>query len=496
MAQMAPDFGADSTLSPPVTYRRIRITDMAEISRLYRLISAFVSQPSLAQSVTEIVIDDEGWPGRGGMCYFLHEIDEAVEGSQPAEPVRDDAHIAIERHVQRLGLGVELTEAMLKSFQWQKRSLVGARSGPVRESGDRIREFASVAITVLISLCKNISTLYMGNIDWDSVLHHYLLKSNYGVLPQPGLQKLEHLESTRGIYEDATMYGTTEFLDYFYYFHRLPMIHSIVMEGVEENRADRQLLIPGTGNMKKIHISHADISGSLFGTIISIPAALEDVKLSIGGLYNGERELPNAVASTIGKALLRSRTTLKILDLDLGVSRAHEEDMQEYDGDTTGLEKKAFGEDYLRIDRETSKSSLEGEKPDEREYRLTIGSLHDFEALTHLSINLKALLGSDEIIERPDWVTQKHPKPPSRLIDALPPNLEYLCIYGYVKGGNEDIDGHFEELMANKAQRLPRLKEIKGVDQAIASMEGLYGYQPEEEELWIRPERDLDWEKT
>lgn len=116
---------------------------------------------------------------------------------------------------------------------------------------------------------------------------------------------------------------------------------------------------------------------------------------------------------------------------------------------------------------------------------MTIGSLHDFNALTHLSVGISALLG-------PSYEVQE---PPFRLIDALPPNLEYLCLYGYVKGENKKLGSHVEEFIQHKESRFPQLVEVQGVDKIVVGVANFYaGYDRlDEEDLWKRPEKECKW---
>ncbi|OHF02946.1 FAD binding domain-containing protein [Colletotrichum orchidophilum] len=69
--------------------------------------------------------------------------------------------------------------------------------------------------------------------------------------------------------------------------------------------------------------------------------------------------------------------------------------------------------------------------PNDREHGFTIRSLHGLAALTHLSIGIRALMGSKE---RRDWevpppgTPKLHEQLLLRLIDAFAPSLQHLCI--------------------------------------------------------------------
>ena len=176
----------------------------------------------------------------------------------------------------------------------------------------------------------------------------------------------------------------------------------------------------------------------------------------------------------------------------------------------TGGEEETFSpekDEWFHLDKASSNGGpLLAEKlPNTRPYGLTMGSLHDFNALRRLSIGMKYLLGATggHSREPPFHLATE---PPFRLVDALPPNLEYLCLRGYYKGENQDIDMHVNELLDKQPVQFPHLKEIKGIDVPVPGLEAVYGEYgpkrtpPEDEKFddedgrhWIRPEQELDW---
>lgn len=119
-------------------------------------------------------------------------------------------------------------------------------------------------------------------------------------------------------------------------------------------------------------------------------------------------------------------------------------------------EESSWCDEYFRQDEADSPGPLElYELLDDRTYNNTIGSLHDFKALTHLSIGIKLLLGP------PGSIT------PFRLVDALPKSLRSLTIRGYTKGAVAKYDAAIEELLARRTEVLPALVEIWGVEECI-----------------------------
>jgi hypothetical protein len=138
-------------------------------------------------------------------------------------------------------------------------------------------------------------------------------------------------------------------------------------------------------------------------------------------------------AKTLGKALWSSRSSLRKLDIDVDSM-------------------------YFRQDEADSPGPLElYQVPDDRTYNNTIGSLHDFEALTHLRLGVKLLLGPASSLT------------PFRLVDALPKSLRSLTIRGYTKGVVAKYDAAIGELLARRAEVLPALVRISGVEELVPS---------------------------
>ena len=502
---MAPPSRSASMWRSVGSYRRIQILEKDDIEALFPLVAAYIKQPSLADSVKELVIDCKSWPTCGPIWLDPNHL---------SFPVDEDVHIAIGVYVRGLGLGDETVSTLLSALDWKKQQLAGGTPGTPGTYSRQNFAFATAASVVLLSLCKNITRLYLGRVG-RSALGEYLLKSNYGLIPQPVLQKLQSVEFIAGgdIMDDERYYDTVEFLDDFRYFHRLPVITSVTMDGVAEYQSARDLFVPQTSNIRKIHIGHADMPSSLIGTIIRIPKRLEEFSLSLGGLWSIDGGHSEVFTKTVGKCLLEQKETLRVLDLDIDgdlldydpnlpgstygrnyekEDGTHEEDIEQYDGDVREMYKNV--DEYFRLDRQISGSSLwTTGLPDTRKYGYTIGSLHDFTALTRLSIGICALMGYRRTGKPPRCLAEQ---PPFRLIDALPPSLEYLCLYGYTKGEVPDVDEHVDELMEKRAERLPLLKEVRGVDEMVEDVATAFPnaeFSNDEDALWEKTYRRLDW---
>ncbi|OIW35506.1 hypothetical protein CONLIGDRAFT_61925 [Coniochaeta ligniaria NRRL 30616] len=353
---------------------------------------------------------------------------------------------------------------------------------------------------LLISLCPNITTLRVYGIYSSHLLGQFLLENNYGKLklPRPALQKLKEVKLHPVMCFNPENYDYLESIDELRYFHRLPAINSISLQGLEDSNADDMLFPPKTSSgIKKINIDHSDMGGQTIGNIIRIPKALEEFSLSTGGLSNADAGNAILFPKTLSKCLLEHRDSLRELDLDAAVTGPHG-DMDEHGRDPDGGEAEWNADQMSQWyfvqdmeDSDSSESSLWAEDlPNTREYTaLSIGSMHDFRALTRLSIRIGLILGYDDI-------SSYEPPVPSdsyRLVDALPPNLEFLRLYGYRKGEHAHIDAHVAELLEKKAERFPKLGEIEGVDEFLPGVAGRYGRNPDDDDIWERDLENLYW---
>ncbi|KAF5008153.1 hypothetical protein FDECE_5547 [Fusarium decemcellulare] len=487
------------TTARPVAYKCICVMNENDIESLYPLITSYVRKPSLADALREVVFDADQWPTY--TCYeevpdpdFPQEWAEEIAKERakklrwPPGQVDNDAHSALEDYVHSLAFEQETSTQIINALSWKKHQWQGQQQENLDSLSQNNRAFACAALVVIFSLCRNISTLRLGKLLDSPLLEDYFLKSNYGRMSHPGLQQLKHVEVVPTLL-DERHYEDVEFLDYFRYFGRLPAIDTISMDGVMEHEAERGFAPPGTSNIKRIHLSHVDIPSRLLSTIIRIPEGLEEFKVSIGGLWHIDGMQPFIFPKTLGKSLLQHKKTLKVLELDIDIAALGRK-LEGVDSEGYMKEGDLEKDEYFRLDEAASKVPFWlRDVPDDRSYGYTVGSLADFESLTHLSIGVRALLGPNGDQPRPRLETP----PPFRLIDALPPSLEYLCLYGYVKGENEDLDGHVEELMRYKAERLPRLVEIRGVDEEVLGVANTYDGDDPEDKLWDRPKREWKW---
>ncbi|KAH8906606.1 hypothetical protein BR93DRAFT_968196 [Coniochaeta sp. PMI_546] len=484
------------------SFKRIRLVSRDDFLACYSVVASFINRPEAASSVEECIID----PPRESHYPYTALNRPPVETL--AVDFDDGLHRLMKEYVATLGLGEEITGEMLEALDIRKRELLNPPTEtPCFDFGHYLGssnpKYDLTIATLLISLCPNITILRVYEIYSHTLLGQFLLKNNYGKLPKPALQKLKEVQLHPVNCMDERIYDYIRTLDDIRYFHRLPAINSLSLEGVEDSQAEDGLF-PARSSpcIKKIHIGHSDISGEMIGIIIRIPRALEEFSLSTYGLQSPDGGNSLRYPKTLGKCLLEHRESLRELDLDAAVSRPHggkDEHGRDQDERATyeGGEEERYAHEintwYFIQDMNDSDSAAplwSEDLADTREYTaLSIGSLHDFKALKRLSIRIGLLLGYDDVRSYGTPI----PSVRYRLVDALPPNLEYLRLYGYKKGQYPDIDAHVTELLEQKAERFPGLGEIEGVDEFLPGVPGRYGPLPDEEDIWERPCDNLDW---
>ncbi|KAF5965080.1 hypothetical protein FCOIX_13114 [Fusarium coicis] len=475
----------------PPNYSRIQISSEEDTKRLHCLLQSYIEDPSRAKAVTEVVIDATPWIYAS--TSKVPEYDE-LPTSMGYEELGDPPEIRLRRYARRLELSDETTDQVDKILSWKCREY---EFKVQKES-----EFAIAMIILLFSLCENISMLYLAE-NLQKPIVDYMLKANYAQMKSPPLQKLKNVRFFAGARSDERFYTACDILRSFQLIHRLPALESVAMDGMSDYQADHQFFVPGTGNMKKLEVTHCDISPSFLNVMISIPKALEEFKLSIGGLWTLDSADTSSEPFYIARALYAHRHSLRVLDLDVDVgagANAVEWDVErnfEEEDDGTDWEIKdqldLYGRDRLALDKTISTGHM---MDSGKEYTPTIGSLRDFPHLTHLSISIMPLLG--EYLGGYDQYGFKEPpyrleKPaPFRLVDMLPPSLEYFCLYGYTRGENTDVDDHIDEFLAKRDEKLPNLKVVRGIDERVRDIKDVLHdmavAEVDEDELYVRGE--------
>lgn len=388
----------------PWSFKRIRMATSEDLLLAYTLISEYIQHPERAHCVEEFIVE----PGCPSLLWLK-------EPPVPTAPVAFDerTHSLIVRFAEELGLPQETTNVVLRALDLKKRELKGEEPDEPEPPAKRARfpffarrrgipNYDSTATMLLIALCPNITNLRFYNVDSETPLGQFLVLNNYGQLPRPFLRKLKHVQLHPLNPEDSRFYAYIRTLHDFRYVHRLPAVQSFSLEGFEDYQPDETEFPRKTSGITKINIDHSDMSSAMIGGIMLIPRELHEFSLSIYGLMNTDGGTSLIDRRTIAKCLLEHRHCLNVLDLDATVGgpsyRCKENDDPLFDSSDedeeapdTQADAGAIGtrEWCLQQDRkDSSHKRLWADEPaNRREYPARgIGRLHEFTALTHLSI--------------------------------------------------------------------------------------------------------------
>jgi hypothetical protein len=369
----------------------------------YALLSEYIQHPERADCVEEFIVDL-----RCSSCPWLNEP------PVPSASVTFDerTHALLVQFAKNLGLPQDTANAIVRALELKERELKGEAPDEPEPPAKRARflwidprgyipDYDCTVAMLLIALCPNIRTLRFYNVSSETPLGQFLLLNNYGQLPKPVLQKLKHVHLHPVNLEDERFYDYIRTLDDFRYVHRLPAVQSFSMEGFEDYQPDEIDFPRKTSGITKINIGHSDMSGEMIGCIMLIPKQLREFSLSLYGLLNTDGGTSMIDRKTIAKALLEHRHCLQVLDLDATVSgpgypgegdgeplsdSSDEDEASDPQADESAI---ATREWCLQQDKkDSSHGRLWADEPaNRREYpHYSIGRLHEFTALTHLSI--------------------------------------------------------------------------------------------------------------
>ena len=487
-------------------FRRIRIESSADVDRLYPLILDYLREPARALSVEELVIT------KSVSSYQLRALTDAQEEVLDREEARDvSAETGLIQLVEGMGIPDIDVNQWVRMLTWMKPELVTARAsisgayGLPATFSQRDSLFAHHAAIALLSLCPNIKHLTLRDAGYESPLPSLLLHNNYNKLRLQLLPNLRHvsiLPTDELIISDERFYTTMDFLGHFRRFHRLPSIESIEVAAIAEDSGgtDWTLHPPSTANFSSISVAHSDLSSTFLAALIGAPKALRSFSMSVGGraAQGGGQSMMSL--TELGKVLLTQKETLQTLDLDIDdyiLESRHDSPDLDYEDDILEYHSE---DEWFQLDLADSKGPIFMSREEAtREYSGTIGSPHDFAALRHLSIGVKALLGVPEqkYDAATDTVALVTPEAPFRLVDALPASLESLTVRGYTPGENDVYDGQIAELLAGREAKLPRSLQIQGVRgdtiESSKMVEDPDGASEQGGILWQPEERETDW---
>lgn len=204
----------------------ICIRSTSDVDRIYVLLATYAQDPARAALVTEVTIDT-AYLSRVccGNCSYC-----TAEKMVSNESISFEAHIGLKKYVQGLELDDETTARLIKAVDWKRSHLNGTWQGSAVEHYEENEKFAEAATVVLLSLCENLSTLYLAEgLSWEHLLE-FMLRNNYGQDKKPCLQHLKQIHLFRGATCDERDYGRIEMLMYIQCIHRLPALESVSMD--------------------------------------------------------------------------------------------------------------------------------------------------------------------------------------------------------------------------------------------------------------------------
>jgi hypothetical protein len=464
----------------PTRYRRIKLCP-SDADKSYEVLISYLQNPELATSVEELVIREAK--------EFHHQFEHKnpIFLSNSHTKLIDSALSKVEV------LSQEQISTVREMLFWKGGNIINneAYEGEPRSRSMlpnsrylRIR-YTGAAALMFIMLCPNIRIIKLPNLPLElNFLETFLWENNYSVEPKY-LRNLKHVGLLEEyMNDDERFYRRVKLKHILRQFHRLPAFESLHAATMyQDPDSDVESLPLAVSNLKTIHIEKSDISSRGAAEVIRLSRGLEEVKISVGGRWTEDGATGIMVPGHIGRALLYHRHSLESLDLDLDSylamtdNRSHFYNELEaiYEDRYYGLEPGNEEPDYEPWHHKEDELDAQISNPphvdDRRLYGSSIGSLHDFPNLMHLSIGIKMLLGMTFPLT-------------AGFLDVLPPSLESLTLRGYRKGEVPDYDDAVEVLMTNKA-KFPKLKVILGVDEQIPNSDAP-DIKPEILEEWRR----------
>lgn len=362
-----------------MTLTSIRLVTPSDLIQAHDILLSLVQNPQDASFITELTIDAKAWPlWRPDISYFgtsPHTQDDKEEEEKAAHDQQNLLTFissSLSNH-----LPDSISQQIIQSLTWkslQRNKPWGPEDG--NKSGlTSMRGYGCSLAVLLLALGKNISSLKVYGIERAAEpLSAFLLRNNYhGFFPPcpseqvetiregskaedegqqtdnstaegdqevemkkmktkinvnavPALQNLQTLIISPTEPPDPGFYSPVEVLKCMRYFHHLPRLREIKLDGVMDYRPEMVPIPAGVGSpsIKKLEVVDSDVDTSLLACLVGVfahndePGGLEEVKIHLGGLEHPD-EMPLRISlKTLGMALLGLRRSLKVLDLDLG----------------------------------------------------------------------------------------------------------------------------------------------------------------------------------
>lgn len=290
-------------------------------------------------------------------------------------------------------------------------------------------------VATLFSLCPNIKKLVIprvplglwmviGSIPYEE---WYTLPPMLRGLRAVEFSHLKHRRCARSVYQPVDIRHALLILS------KYNTIECMRFEGISTRQDQDHVLSPHQSDLKKLNINHSFVDSAVLTEALRHLKALEEFSYSCDGLYTFSPSPIHVHPDRLGGALYAHKSTLRVLDLDL-----------------------RLGLIPLIVHAHATRAKLSNSR---------LGSLADFTALTHLSVDINCLL-----LYKPGERGRRGSQL-LRLVDMLPRQLEYLCIREYMPGRDQLHDSNIEEFQNKRFKLFPNLHEVFGIAEYIPGVQ-------------------------
>lgn len=239
------------------------------------------------------------------------------------------------------------------------------------------------------------------------------------------------------LYDEMDFFSCWELIDH------LPSIESVNIDLLGQGKDGKHSLDPDSSNVSRIVLNHSCVSHWWLDYVIKSCKMLREFRYSIGGRAPRYPEGSGICPKALIEMLLEQKRTLEILDLDI------QSDIRQL---RTGFDLRT--ELYIsRLENVFGGVSWWQEKGP--------GWLKSFPALKRLSLGVNLLMYYAR------GAVEGYADKEVNLVDCLPESLEYLCIRGYERGRNPDVDAQVDRLLAAKETGALNLKKFEGIEECI-----------------------------
>lgn len=294
------------------------------------------------------------------------------------------------------------------------------------------------------------------------------------------MELINHKDST---WDDGRFYQEFDLLGTMHLVDNLPSIERVGIDALFEDNNGGRYPTWKSSNFSRIRIQNSNVGSLYLMVLINACQVLREFTYGIGGRGSPDGSFAAFNPRIFLKAILVHKSTLEILDIDADEDCYYvSEEGPDYDQDFEHDEDELS--EYF-ANQESFGFSL-------KQFVEQTGSLRDFTALTHLSIGVRiffCLARGSQSMDMEDF-NNITPFDQVVLAEALPPNLESLCLRGYKKGAREDFDNALAQFMTEKDEKLPNLKEITGIEECIENASTVQDPDGNGELLWEREEEE------